>query len=65
MADLVSLKTVIRMAMKAVGGMALAGSAYLTYSLATTTFASMPLIGALTTFFTLLLVIGAVLILIY
>lgn len=53
------------MAMKAVGGMALAGSAYLTYSLATTTFASMPLIGALTTFFTLLLVIGAVLILIY
>lgn len=63
--DLVSIKTVIRMAIKAVGGVALVGSVYLAYSLSTTSFASIPLIGALTAFFTVLLVIGAVLVLIY
>ncbi len=62
---MVSARNVVRLLIKAVAGLLLIGSAVIAYNLSTTPLASIPVIGTLTIFFTALLVIGAVLILIY
>ena len=62
---LVSARNVLRLVIKTVAGLLLIGSAIIAYNLSTTPLASIPVIGTLTVFFTALLVIGAVLILIY
>jgi len=60
---LVSGRTVFKVVLKSAGAALLAGTSYLTYQFTATSFASTPLIGAVTGFFMALAVLGSLLIL--
>ncbi|MEM1936646.1 MAG: hypothetical protein QXX49_01020 [Candidatus Caldarchaeum sp.] len=58
---MVSARTVVRLMTKGVGGALLAVSVSLLYQLSTTSITGIPLIGALTAFFVVLMVLGSAL----
>ncbi|MEM1945883.1 MAG: hypothetical protein QW614_01430 [Candidatus Caldarchaeum sp.] len=60
---MVSATALVRYGLKLVGVCLLAGSSYIAYQLATTSFTTIPTIGVLVVFFTALMVVGSFLLL--